>query len=343
MFFESYTEKVWGIHPSNISADWGSQRVKGVSIRKVLEDFFKKLFKIKSKEVETSLIESFYYPKLGAGQIWDVMLEKIESNGAKIIKNCLVTKIYMNDKKVIAVEVNNNGNFEKIDVDILISSMPLKNLVNSIENVDVPENIKEIANGLPYREFMSVALLVNKINLKNTTKIKTIGNVIPDSWVYMQEKSVRMGRLQIFNNWSPYLFKNKEDIKDKVLLTTEYFCSEDDEYWNMSDEEFVEFAIKEAEKIDLIDKGDVISSKRIKIEKAYPAYFGTYDRINELIDYLNEFDNLYCIGRNGQHRYNNMDHSMLTGLITAQNIKNNIIDKKEIWNVNTEKEYHEKK
>ena len=342
-FFENYTEKVWGIHPSKISADWGSQRVKGVSIKKVLADFFKKTFHIKSKEVETSLIESFYYPKLGAGQAWDVMAETVVRNGGIIQKNARVCGIEMKDKKVIAVNVMQNGKEERIETDYLISSMPLVELVDQIKNDKVPEKIKEIAEGLPYREFMSVALLVKKMNLKNTTNIKTVGNVIPDSWVYVQEPEVKMGRLQVFNNWSPYLFEKKEDIEDKVLLTLEYFCSEGDSFWNMSDEEFISFAIDEAVRINLIDKADVISSKRIKIKKAYPAYFGTYDKIGELTEFLNSYENLYCVGRNGQHRYNNMDHSMLTGLITAQKIIAGDQDKVEIWNVNTEKEYHEKK
>lgn len=343
MFFEDYTEKVWGVHPSNISADWGSQRAKGLSIAEILKDIFKKVFKIQDKHVETSLIERFYYPKLGAGQIWDVMAQKIQQNGGKILKNCLVKKIQIVDKKVVGIEIENNGEIQKMNVDILLSSMPLKDLVNSFENENVPEEIVKISNGLPYREFMSVAILANKINLKNTTKIKTINNVIPDSWVYIQEPQVKMGRLQIFNNWSPYIFKNKEDIKDKVLLSLEYFCNETDEFWNMTEDEFVKFALDEAQKINLIDKQEVIWAKQIKIKKAYPAYFGTYYEIDKLVKFLDEYENLYCIGRNGQHRYNNMDHSMLTGLIAAQNIINNITDKKEIWNVNTEKEYHEKK
>ena len=189
---------------------------------------------------------------------------------------------------------------------------------------------------------MSVGLLLKKLNLKNETKIKTIGNIIPDSWIYVQDSEVMMGRLQVFNNWSPYLFKDKKDIEDKVLITLEYFCDDGDMYWNMSDNDFIDFAVKEAIKMNLFDsKGDVISSNRIKIDKAYPAYFDTYDKIDLVIKYLNKIDNLYCVGRNGQHRYNNMDHSMITGMETANNIINNKKDKSNIWNVNTEKEYHE--
>ena len=194
---------------------------------------------------------------------------------------------------------------------------------------------------------MSVGLLVDKLKLKNTTTIKTINDVIPDSWIYVQEPDVKMGRLQVFNNWSPYLFKNKEDILSKVLITLEYFCSENDKYWNMSDNDFINFAIKEAIQIGLIEDENAVSkSVRIKIPKAYPAYFGTYSNIEMVVSYLNEYKNLVCIGRNGQHRYNNMDHSMLTGIKAAEYILDKKKDKnkkREIWNVNTEKEYHEEK
>ncbi len=344
MFFEKYTEKVWGRKPSQISADWGAQRAKGLSVKEVVKDMFSKVFGTKEdKKSETSLIEQFWYPKLGAGQMWNVMAEKIEKLGGKIIKNTVVKAINVENYKVISVDCYNEEiGVSAIPGDKFISSMPIKDLVAGISGQSIPEEIKQIAQGLPYREFMSVILLVDKINLKNKTKIKTVGNIIPDSWIYIQEPDVKMGRMQIFNNWSPYIFKNKEDIKDKVMISFEYFCNENDTYWNMSDEEFINFAIQEAMKINLIDKETVIEdSYRIKIPKAYPAYFDTYYQIDKLVDYLNLFDNLYCIGRNGQHRYNNMDHSMATGVEVANNIIKNIKSKENIWNVNTEKEYHE--
>lgn len=230
---------------------------------------------------------------------------------------------------------------KEIQTDICISSMPIKDLIMNLKQEQVPEEIAHIATNLPYREFMSVILVVDKLQLKNTTNIKTIGNIVPDSWIYIQEPDVKMGRLQIFNNWSPYLFKKKEDIQNKVLLALEYFCSENDEYWNMPEQEFIKFAEQEAIKLGLIAENAVEESVQIKIPKAYPAYFGTYSQIDKVVSYLNKFENLYCIGRNGQHRYNNMDHSMLTGIETAKNIMADKKDKKNIWNVNTEQEYHE--
>lgn len=344
MFFESYTEKVWGIHPSKISADWGSQRVKGVSISEVIKDMIKKIFHQKNKDnTQTSLIEQFIYPKLGAGQVYEEMAREIEAMGGKIIMDSKVVSIKLEDSIIRQVTYFNNNKKKTIDTDICVSSMPIKELIESFCNEKVPSEILSIIKKLPYRDFMSVGLIVDKLKLKNTTKIKTFMDIIPDSWIYIQEKDVQMGRLQVFNNWSPYIFKNKEEMTSKVFISLEYFCSENDKYWNMSDKEFIKFAEKEAIKIGLINPNSIEKAIRIKVPKAYPAYFGTYMQIDQVIDYLNKIDNLYCIGRNGQHRYNNMDHSMLTGIKTAEHILNPITDKKEIWNVNTEKEYHEKK
>lgn len=340
MFFEDYTEKLWGRHPSDISADWGSQRVKGLSITALLKNMMHK------GEKETSLIEEFLYPALGPGQLWEEVAEKVTEMGGKIYINCAVTDIVKENgkiKKVICESFKEvNGIQERkeyeFEGDIFISSMPLKDLV--VDMNDVPENIHAIANGLPYRDFVTLGVLVDKIKLKNTTNMKTINNIIPDCWLYIQEPDVKMGRIQVFNNWSPYLVKDM----NKVWMGLEYFCNENDDFWNMSDEEMKEFAINELLKIGVIDGAkDVLDTHRVRVKKAYPAYFDTYDNIDEVIKYLNNIDNLYCIGRNGQHRYNNMDHSMLTGFYAAEEIINNTNNKNRVWSVNTEKEYHEEK
>ena len=185
---------------------------------------------------------------------------------------------------------------------------------------------------------MTVGLLVNKLNLKNETNIKTFNNIIPDCWLYIHEPNIKLLRIQIFNNWSPYMVK---DIKNTIWLGLEYTCEEGDKYWEMSDQEFINFAIDELVKMEIINKENILDACRQKIKKAYPAYFDTYNKMDQLVKYLDSFDNLYCIGRNGQHRYNNMDHSMATALEAVHNIKNNIKDKSNIWSVNTEKEYHE--
>ena len=340
MFFEKYTEKLWGRHPKQISADWGAQRVKGLSIKAVIKDMFSKVLKKNNKEKETSLIEEFWYPKYGPGQLWETLALEVENLGGKIEKEHLVKNINIEKSFVKSVECETKNGIEKIEGDIFISSMPLKDLVIGFKGEKVPDKIQDIAKGLPYRDFITVGLLVKKLNLENKTNIKTLGNIVPDCWIYVQEPDVKLGRIQIFNNWSPYMLEKPEET---VWIGLEYFCNENDEYWNMSDREFIKFATDELEKMNIIKKEDVLDSHRERVKKAYPAYFDTYSEIDKLIKYINEFDNLYCIGRNGQHRYNNMDHSMVTAFEATKNIKNNINNKENIWNVNTEKEYHEEK
>ncbi len=338
MFFEGYTEKLWGRHPKYISADWGSQRVKGLSIKAVIKDMFGKIFGGSSKKVETSLIEEYIYPKLGPGQLWETVRDRAVGMGAEVKMNCPVVKINEKGGKITGVEYIENGERKTMECDVLISSMPVKDLLNAFTK---PEpGMKKIANGLPYRDFITVGLLVDRLKLENKTNIKTVNNIVPDCWIYVQDTSVKLGRIQIFNNWSPYMV---EDFENKVWIGLEYFCDEGDKYWNMSDEDFIEFAKGELEKIGVIEKGGVLDAHRERIKKAYPAYFDTYDQMDKLIEYLNGFENLYCVGRNGQHRYNNMDHSMVTSFETVDAILEHRTDKSPIWNVNTEEEYHESK
>lgn len=350
MFFEDYTEKLWGRHPNDISADWGSQRVKGLSLKALLKNILNK-----NENKETSLIEEFYYPALGPGQLWETVAYEIEQLGGKIYLRTTVNKILKNEEGKIEglvctrkpKKTRKNPPIDKkpaktkeetIYADIFISSMPLKELVVNMTNV--PKDINEIAAGLPYRDFVTMGVLINKMKLKNTTNIKTLNNIVPDCWLYIQEPEVKMGRIQVFNNWSPYLLNDL----NKVWLGLEYFCDENDDFWNMTEEEMQKFCIHELKKIGMIDsKKAVLDMHRVKVRKAYPAYFDTYSEIDKIIKYLNDIDNLYCVGRNGQHRYNNMDHSMLTGFYAAEEIINGTNNKNRIWSVNTEKEYHEKK
>ncbi len=341
MFFEKYTEKLWGRHPKEISADWGSQRVKGLSITAVLKDAIGKIFGgKKKKQVETSLIEEFWYPKYGPGQLWETLAEKFQEKGGKLLKGYAVKKINIENNKIKSVVCIVNGTEVILEGDIFVSSMPVKDLVLGFDGQEVPNEMLDIAKGLPYVDFQTVGVLVNKIKLKNKTKMKTLGNIVPDCWIYVQEPEVKMLRLQIFNNWSPYLVK---DAENTVWIGLEYTCQEGDKYWNMDDKEFSEFAIDELASMNIIDKEDVLDSHREKVKKAYPAYFDTYEHMDKLVEYLSGFENLYCVGRNGQHRYNNMDHSMATSFEAVKNIKEGKTSKENIWNVNTDKEYHETK
>lgn len=340
MFFEGYTEKLWGRHPRDISADWGSQRVKGLSIMAVIKDIFKKKNNnTDSNNVETSLIEEFYYPKYGPGQLWETAADEFIKLGGKIKKGCLVTNVTTKNNSAESVTYILDGKNYTENADFIISSMPLKDLVEGMN--DVPKDVMNVAQGLPYRDFVTVGLLVDKLNLKNETKLKTLNNIVPDCWIYVQDTGVKLGRIQVFNNWSPYLVEKPEQT---VWIGLEYFCKEGDKYWNMSESQWVEMGIKELVSMGVLSgKDDVLDSHREKVKKAYPAYFDTYENIDKVIDYVNRFDNLYCVGRNGQHRYNNMDHSMATSFETVRNIENGVHSKDNIWSVNTEKEYHETK
>ena len=340
MFFENYTENLWGRHPSEISPEWGAQRVKGLSIMAVLKDIFGKIFNKKNRTVETSLIEEFAYPKLGPGQLWELTASEFEKMGGKIIKNAKVYEIIKNaDNKITGLVYEKDGEKITVQGDYVISSMPVKDLVMGMN--DVPEEYREIAEGLPYRDYMTVGVLIPKLNLKNETKTKTIGNIVPDNWVYVHDKNVKMGRFQIYNNWSPYMVK---DLQNTIWMGLEYFCNEDDEMWSQTDEDFAKSAVKEMVTMGLIDsESDVLDTHVERVKKAYPAYFDTYENMDDLREYLNTIPNLFCVGRNGQHRYNNIDHSMCTSFEAVKNILSGETKKDNIWNVNTEKEYHEEK
>ena len=348
MFFEAYTEKVWGIHPSKLGADWGSQRVKGLSIWAVLRDMISKKLGTKGKgKVETSLIEAFHYPKYGPGQLWEAVADDVRSLGGEVLTGSGVTGVHVSDNRVDYVETTDtDGAVSRIDCDYLISSMPIKDLVAAIKGIDVPDDVKEIASGLIYRDFITVGLLLKKLSIENQTKIKTYANRIPDTWIYVQERDVKLGRLQIFNNWSPYLIA---DYENTMWIGLEYFCNEGDEMWTTPDDEFVKMAVGELEKIGIISADDVLDSTIVRIKKAYPTYYGAYYQLDRVRQFLDGINNLFCIGRNGQHRYNNMDHSMMTAMETVDLIRRHEsdpsvpIDKSPIWAVNTEEEYHEEK
>ena len=339
MFFEKYTENLWGRHPSQISPEWGAQRVKGLSIRTILKDILGKAFHVKNRQVETSLIEEFSYPKYGPGQLWEQAAEKIEKKGGVLLRNARVTRLLCSGGKMTGVMYEQDGQIKQIDGDIVISSMPLKDLAAGMD--DMPSEVKKIAEGLPYRDYITVGVLVNRLLLKNETDVPTLGNIIPDNWVYVHDRTVKMGRFQIYNNWSPYMVRDPEKT---VWLGLEYFCNEGDSMWNMEDEAFARNAIREMIKIGMIESEKDVQDFHVeRVKKAYPAYFDTYERIDELRNYLDSIPNLYCVGRNGQHRYNNMDHSMCTSFETVKNILSGTADKSNIWNVNTERVYHEKK
>ena len=325
MFFEDYTEKLWGVPVKDIAPDWGAQRVKGLSLTKAVGEFLRTTFRKNYKTSETSLIEQFHYPKRGPGQLWEALADEISSLGGEIRFDAKVTGVKIEDGRAASVLINDQ---EQIPAGYVISTMPVKDLVAAMGDVP-PAPVKSIAAALPYRDFITVGLLLDKLRLGQ----------IPDTWIYIQERDVRLGRLQVFNNWSPYMVADPA----KIWIGLEYFCDEGDAMWSMPPEDFIRFAINELAKIDIINPADVLDATHIRVKKAYPAYFGAYKDFDTVRAYLDGIENLYCVGRNGQHRYNNMDHSMLTAMAAVEAIRTGSADKSPIWNVNTEEEYHEEK
>lgn len=344
-FFKDYTQKVWGIPCTEISPQWGLQRVKGLSVSKAVFHFIKHFIKSlmglaadsSLKTVETSLISQFWYPKYGPGYLWEKMAQKILSCGGKIHLAHKAEKLVFNNGRITAIKIKNTltGEIFEESADYVISTMPVKDLINSLcGDIQIPEEVKEVSNGLVYRDFITVGVLLDKLKILNKD-----GTLIRDNWIYIQEKTVKLGRLQIFNNWSPFMAADNS----KVWLGLEYFCNEGDELWNKEDTAFIEFAVDELAKIGFIEKTSVLDYTLIRYKKAYPAYFGTYSRFEEVRKFTDKIENLYLIGRNGMHRYNNMDHSMLSAIEVVKNISEGLRTRGNIWNINTETDYHENK
>ena len=342
-FFEDYTKKVWGVPCNKIKPEWGAQRVKGLSISKTLIHAIRTLLKkeksIEQKTIETSLIEQFLYPKYGPGQLWEEVASQVKARKGEIYLNSKVIGLIRDKLKITYVLVKDCETQEvrKIRSDFVFSTMPVKELILSMQP-SVTNEIKEVAEGLMYRDFITVGILLKELKIKNETKIKTVNNIIPDNWIYIQERDVKLGRIQIFNNWSPYLVKDERNI----WLGLEYFANEGDELWNKTDKELSQFATSELEQIGFIEqKDDVLDSVVIRTPKAYPAYFGSYDKFDIIKQFADQIENLFLIGRNGMHKYNNQDHSMLTAMEAVNNVINNKKTKENIWLVNAEQEYHE--
>ncbi|MBX9666418.1 MAG: NAD(P)/FAD-dependent oxidoreductase [Candidatus Obscuribacterales bacterium] len=340
-FFKSYTEKVWGVPCQKIDASWGAQRIKGLSIIKAIKHAVRKIVQpmkdVKKKDLETSLIEQFLYPKYGPGQVWETVASIVLSKGAEIHKNFKVKGIEVEGNKIVAINaVNATGEERRFEGDIFFSSMPIKDLIRALQT-EVPANVKEVSEGLLYRDFITVGVLVENLKLKDKESANG-AKLIKDNWIYIQEPDVFIGRLQIFNNWSPYMVANQS----QVWLGLEYFCNDTDDLWRKTDKEMIELGAQELKKIGILDESaQVIDATVIRMPKTYPGYFGTYDRFSELREFLDSYENLHPVGRNGMHRYNNQDHAMLTAMVTVDNLTQGITDKSNVWDVNTEMDYHE--
>jgi protoporphyrinogen oxidase len=341
-FFKSYTEKVWGVPCGEISAEWGAQRIKGLSVTKAIAHALKAPFRgstdTAQKGTETSLIERFLYPKFGPGQMWEEVARRVTLRGGAICLEHRIVGIERTDFNITAVQVRDDstGAVRTVPCDYLISTMPVKELVAFLKPAD--GQVVRIAEGLPYRDFVTVGLLLRKMTLpRNRQTLTSPNGMPPDNWIYIQEPDVRIGRLQVFNNWSPSMVADPAT----VWLGLEYFCREGDDLWSMTDGDLLDFAAGELAHIGMIDRRDVLDGTVVRVRKAYPAYFGEYARFEKVRDYLDRFANLYPIGRNGMHRYNNQDHSMLAANLAVNSMTNSGAGKADIWRINAEDDYHE--
>jgi protoporphyrinogen oxidase len=341
-FFKAYTEKVWGISCDKIRAEWGAQRIKGLSITKAISHNLRKLAgknrDLAQKESETSLIEQFLYPKFGPGQLWEEVARQIKEMGGEISTGYTVMRIEHADGNITAVEAQNSatGERRRLDADYFFSTMPVKDLLRGMDP-DPPAPVLEVGDQLVYRDFLTIGLLCRKLKVRDDDA-KT-DSLIKDNWIYIQEPDVKVGRLQIFNNWSPYMVSDPS----KVWIGLEYFCFEGDELWRMPDDELIRFGKKELAMIDIIDDAQVLDGTVLRMEKSYPAYFGSYDRFPVIREYVDGFQNLFLVGRNGMHKYNNQDHSMLAAMVAVDNIAGGSTRKDNVWSVNTEQDYQEER
>ena len=340
-FFKSYTEKVWGTPCEKISAEWGAQRIKGLSLTTAVKHFVRRSLvrggkkspgDVAQKDIDTSLIERFMYPKFGPGQLWEHVADEIVRLGGEIHLKMSVDGMECSGERVTGVHASDvSSKRTTFRGDYVFSTMPMRELVRAMD-APVPANVREVSEGLEYRDFITVGLLCDHLKVKEPD-----GGLLKDTWIYVQEPDVLLGRLQIFNNWSPYLVSDP----GKVWIGLEYFCYETDELWKKSDEAMKKFAIEEVAKIGILEASAVSDAHVVRVPKTYPAYFGTYERFEELRNWTDTFENLFLIGRNGMHKYNNQDHSMLTGMTVVDGLVAGYVDKAALWNINTEQEYHE--
>lgn len=342
-FFRDYTEKVWGVKCDQIRADWGAQRVKGLSLKRAIahavRDLVSSEFKKAQAERETSLITRFFYPKYGPGQMWETVAKQIGKCGGELRMRTRVVGVEYAGSRVASVTLESldTGARETVECDYLFSTMPIRELV-SISRPAPPSRVHEVATGLQYRDFLTVGLLLRKLHVQE--KGKPPASRVDDNWIYVQDGGVRVGRVQIFNNWSPYMVADHENT---VWIGLEYFVDEGDDLWQMRDSDLIAFGVREMELIGFLRSDDVLDGCVLRMPKAYPAYFGSYDRLSEVQTWANSIENLFLVGRNGMHRYNNQDHSMLTAMLAVDNIIEGRVDKTNLWDVNLEMVYHEEK
>ena len=321
-FFKTYTEKVWGLPCNEISADWAAQRIKGLSLIATIKNALISSQPKQKGDVIKTLIDAFDYPEKGPGMMWEMVAESIQKRESELKMRSDVSRIFWEPGKVTALEIEANGQKELVAGTDFISSMPVQELVRKLEPPPPPE-VQAAADQLGYRDFLTVSLIVNKADL------------FQDNWIYIHDSEVKVGRIQNFKNWSPSMVPDP----NKTCLGLEYFCFEGDGLWTMKDEDLVALGTKEIGILGLVDPKDVEDGAVVRMPKAYPVYDGVYvTAVDTIREFLAGMPNLYLVGRNGMHKYNNQDHSMLTAMLSVKNILGANYD---VWGVNVDNEYHE--
>jgi len=320
IFFKTYTEKVWGLPATAIQAEWAAQRIKNLSLFKAVVN---SIMPKRNQTGVTSLIERFQYPRLGPGMMWERCAELVTKQGGKVCMETAVTRLHRDSAGVVAVTVSGPDGVRRVEIDHLVSSMPMQALVRAMEPA-APEDVRAAADDLRYRDFLTVALVV------------PLEFSFPDNWIYIHEPGVNVGRIQNFGSWSPFLVK-----EGRTCLGLEFFVNEGDELWSRSDEELVALATAELEHLGLARPGAVEAGYAVRVPKAYPVYDEHYQANVDTIRFwlARAVPNVHPVGRNGMHRYNNQDHSMLTAALAVENIVDNA--NHDVWAVNVEGDYHE--
>lgn len=342
-FFRDYTEKVWGVKCAEIRADWGAQRVKGLSLLRALRHAARDLVSsdfTKAQEArETSLISRFFYPKFGPGQMWETVAREVQAGGGELRMGWKVVGVTLEDGRVTRVEAEEvaTGRREPLPCDFFFSTMPVRELA-AITLPAPPPEVCEVAQGLVYRDFLTVGLLLRRLHVQ--VQGQPPATRVRDNWIYVQDGGVKVGRIQLFNNWSPYLVADRANTQ---WIGLEYFVTESDELWRMADADLVALGAREVEAIGFARAADVLDGCVLRMPKAYPAYFGTFDRMDVVRRWAGSVPNLFLVGRNGMHRYNNQDHSMLTAMLAVDNIVAGVEDDANLWAVNLDDDYHEER
>jgi protoporphyrinogen oxidase len=321
IFFKTYTEKVWGVPCTEIRAEWAAQRIKGLSLRTAIRNA---LLKQKKSDVKT-LIDRFHYPERGPGQMWEMLTDHLRKRDYPVLLERSVKRVCHNNKEVTCVVTSGKHGEERFEGTHFISSMPIRDLINALDPA-APEEIRRAANRLRYRDFLIVSLIVKR------------RDVMPDNWIYIHEPEVRVGRIQNFKNWSPAMVPEP----DKTCLGMEYFVFENDDLWSSPDEKLIELAKREIARLGLVRPEEIEDGTVVRMPKAYPMYDNGWSRqVESIRSYIEQhLPNLQLVGRNGMHKYNNQDHSMMTAICAAKNILGANFD---LWAINTEPEYHEEK